>query len=498
MLKRRRPVWQRTAVWQGVAWFLPLILATIAVLRWGVGMFAIAVIGLLALPGFTSLPSWIWAAFAVTSTTLGGLATSSGVLPSVFVFADFGFVYIGLISVLARNWSVPRAPEARRLSRALLLLLAVILASWVLHPSDAERPFVTFLLWAEPFALILMMLIEPPSKEQQRWLLGLLTVLVAIQLPFAVYQARTAGVGDPVVGTLVGYGAGAHLMAGIAILGGVSLMVWGYHRSVSWGLLATLLAAPFTILIPVLADAKQVTFALPFAGLVLLIAVPGLIRKIGVLVPIAGALLVLLLVVPTGRTAVMYLENASQGRSGKLIATDIILEQMKWDPSAWFFGFGPANGISRAAFMTTPALGAESPISVLGLQPATIPSLVLSRIEPLARATSFNSPVSSALGVFSDIGIVGVLVFTWMIACVCIPLLRTRTWVARAALAGWIMSFPLAITFDWWEEPPFMLLLALLTGVALADRQRFSRSQRPRTEIGRHEGSGRGAPASSP
>ena len=442
-------------------------------------MFAIAVIGLLALPGFTSLPSWIWAACAVTSTTLGGLATRSGVLPSAFGFADFGFVYIGLISVLARHSSVPRAPEARRLSRALLLFLTVILASWVLHPSDAVRPFVTFMLWAEPFALVLMMLVEPPSKQQQRWLLGLLAVLVAIQLPLAIYQARTIGLGDPVVGSLVGYGAGAHLMAGIAILGGVSLMAWGYHRSVSWGLLATLLAAPFTVLIPVLADAKQVTFALPFAGLVLLFAVPGLIRKIGVLVPIAGALLVLLLVVPTGRTAVMFLENASQGRSGKLIATDILLEQMKWDPSAWFFGFGPANGVSRMAFLTTPAFGAESPISVLGLKPATIPSLVLSRIPPYARGTSFNSPVSSALGIFSDLGIVGVLVFMGLIACVCIPLLRTRTWVARAALAGWIMSVPLAITFDWWEEPPFMLILALLTGVALADGSLSPREESP-------------------
>jgi hypothetical protein len=49
---------------------------------------------------------------------------------------------------------------------------------------------------------------------------------------------------------------------------------------------------------------------------------------------------------------------------------------------------------------------------------------------------------------------------------------RRRYWMAQAAIAGWVMSAPLAITFDWWEEPPFMLALALLTALAIigADR----------------------------
>jgi hypothetical protein len=43
-----------------------------------------------------------------------------------------------------------------------------------------------------------------------------------------------------------------------------------------------------------------------------------------------------------------------------------------------------------------------------------------------------------------------------------------RYWLARAALAGWTMSIPLAFTFDWWEQPPFMIQLALLAGLAIS------------------------------
>jgi hypothetical protein len=61
-----------------------------------------------------------------------------------------------------------------------------------------------------------------------------------------------------------------------------------------------------------------------------------------------------------------------------------------------------------------------------------------------------------------------VVVYIWLLACVLIPLIERRRHVlARVALAGWAISVPLALTFDWWEQPPFMIPLAVLSGLAI-------------------------------
>jgi hypothetical protein len=44
------------------------------------------------------------------------------------------------------------------------------------------------------------------------------------------------------------------------------------------------------------------------------------------------------------------------------------------------------------------------------------------------------------------------------------------------------MSLPLAVTFDWWEEPPFMLTLAMLSALAIVwDPNPASDGVRPAT-----------------
>ena len=49
-------------------------------------------------------------------------------------------------------------------------------------------------------------------------------------------------------------------------------------------------------------------------------------------------------------------------------------------------------------------------------------------------------------------------------------LFRSRSTLAPAVLAGWVMLLPLALIFDWLEQPPFMVVLRrMLTGVALLD-----------------------------
>jgi hypothetical protein len=450
----------------GALWYVPIVVTAVAIWRWGLETRAVIIVGAFVAIAFAPLPGWLWATFALSASLILRLFTSSGLLPNVLDFADFGLVYAGLAAVLLRR-GIRSRPEARTLAIALLVLLFTTCMSWMLQPSDISRPFLTFALWAEPFALILLLIAEPPSRRNARMLLGWFIALVAVQLPFAVYQAVNHGLGDPVVGTLSGSGAGAHVIAGVGALAGLAVLAWGFAGSFGRAIMAVVISLPFLIGLPLLSDAKQVLFALPIAALVLAICAEGTLRKLLILVIPSLGLVLLLTLVPAGQVALTFIDQASEGQSGKLVGLQIVRGEFGTSLTSWSFGLGPANGLSRAAYLTRPEK--DSALSLLELEPAPLPPRADAVAARLSGGTSFNLPESSAFGVLTDIGVIGLLAFIGLIFSVMAPLwARRRTWLAQAALAGWVMSVPLALTFDWWEQPPFMLSLAVISGLAVS------------------------------
>jgi hypothetical protein len=460
-LPRVRPL--RDAIW-----YAPVLVAGLIAARLGVGTVGLILLGLLVAVTLVPLRASVWAAAAVSAVILTRALTAAGAVPSIMDFADFGIVYAGLASVMIHR-SGALGPAAKGVGLGLLFLLVAIGLSWAFHPSTPLRPLFAYTLWAEPFILLLLLLAEPPTPREQRMLMGLFCALLAIQLPIAVYQATTIGLGDPVQGTLQSPGGGSHVLAGIEVLGGLAMITYGFSRSFARGLGAMVLAAPLLIGIPILGDAKQVTFALPVAGLAFLFTVRGLPSKIALTVPPTVAVLILVLLVPAGKGAVAFLQDAESGKSGKLVGLHLVQQRLGDSLSMWALGLGPANGLSRAAYLTVPGfLRTDSPVALLGLKPAPLPPIANAEAEKVATGTSFNNPLSSAIGVLSDTGVVGLAAFGGLFAAATLPLWRRRRmWLAQAALAGWAMSIPLALTFGWWEEPPFMLSLALLTGLAI-------------------------------
>jgi hypothetical protein len=455
-----------TATVGAALWYLPIVVTGLAIWRWGLDTRTVIIVGSFVAVALAPLPSWAWAALALGASLLSRIFTSSGLLPNVFDFADFGLIYAGLAAVLLRR-GIRSRPEARTLAFALLLLLVITCLSWMLQPSDIARPFLTFALWAEPFALILLLIAEPPSPRNARRLFVWFTFLVVAQLPFAIYQAVTYGEGDPVVGTLSGSGAGAHVIAGVGVLAGLAMLAWGFSGSFGRAVFAVVVASPLLIGLPLLADAKQVIFAVPLAAVVLAVCARGAVRKLMILVVPSIALVVLLAVVPAGQIALSFLEQASEGQSGKIVALHILQGEFGSSLTRWSFGLGPANGLSRAAYLTRPEK--DSALLLLELEPAPLPPVADAEAGRTTGGTSFNTPLSSAFGVLSDIGVVGLIAFGALVLSVMAPLwARRRDWLAQAALAGWVMSVPLALTFDWWEQPPFMLSLALISGLAIS------------------------------
>jgi hypothetical protein len=120
--------------------------------------------------------------------------------------------------------------------------------------------------------------------------------------------------------------------------------------------------------------------------------------------------------------------------------------------------------------MTTPLLLSEqSPLHALELGPAKLAAEAHTRAQTTSGGgTSFNAGVSSALGVLGDIGVVGALVYMSMLGYLFVALRRSPRPEAVPATCALALFVVLGLVYDWWEQPPFGIVVGLLVGLALA------------------------------
>jgi hypothetical protein len=422
-----------------------------------------AAVALLAAIGIAA-PAGSWALCAlIAAVTFRGLVTL-GALPSIATFVDIPLAWGALVVALLKTVSVKnRGPSARAAThlRWLAGLAAAVAAAWAFHPSEVLRPVVYLALLGEPFALVGALLLDPPSPRLRRALTVAAMALVVVQIPLVLWQAGRFGLGDPLQGTLYGAGAGAHTMSAVVVVG----VVWLLARRLSWRRLAL---AGLLLSIPFLADAKQVIFALPVA-VVASRWQHGQLQFLLRAAVVTGAVAALIMVAPAGNTAVSYLRQTSSGHGGKAAAAEFLWTKLSGDPSSIAFGRGPAESVSRGAFMTTDLLlRPDSPLRILDLKPAQIAiDAQAAALATSGEGGSFNSGVSSALGVLGDLGAFGVLMYAGLLGSLLLALRRLRSPEATAATAGWAMFVVLGFVYDWWEQPPLSIFLAVLSGLAL-------------------------------
>jgi hypothetical protein len=406
-------------------------------------------------------PAGIWAIAAIVAAlTFRGLVTL-GVLPGLATFVDIPLAWGALAAALARG--PVKSTASRSILRGIGALAVVALVSWLLHPSEPVRPLLYIALLMEPFALLAALVLDPPSKAVRRALIRTVAALVAIQVPLAFRQAVTLGFSDTVQGTLFGAGAGAHTISAVAAVGAIWLL-FRHPLKRLWHLVPV----AFLMAIPLLADAKQVIFALPFA----LVAIRLRVRQseyIRRAVAILGTFLVLLAILPARTTAIRFIERAIGGQGGKPAVASLIWKEISGDPASLLLGKGPAQTVSRSAFMTTDLLlRQDSPLRIFRLRPASLALLAQARAKQVSGGgTSFDSGISSALGVMGDLGLVGAGVYGALLLWLFLALRRHPSAEGQAAAVGWVMFAILGLVFDWWEQPAFSVFLACLSGLAL-------------------------------
>jgi len=84
--------------------------------------------------------------------------------------------------------------------------------------------------------------------------------------------------------------------------------------------------------------------------------------------------------------------------------------------------------------------------------------------------TSFNSLLPSALGVFGDLGTLGLLTYGTLALSLFHRLRREKAAEGVAAPSGFALFLVLGLVFDWWEQPPLGVVLGILAGLSLAVR----------------------------
>ena len=273
-------------------------------------------------------------------------------------------------------------------------------------------------------------------------------------------------------GTLYGAGAGAHVLGAIVAVGAL----WYIARSTSPLSPATIAVVVLLTGIILVADAKQVVFALP----AVLIAQRGMsARTLAVGVVVVGCLVALLQSNTLNQGyAVPYVDRALSGDSGKQAVAESLWNDAQHDLGTLTVGSGPAETVSRTAFQTVPAFQKQgSGLESLGLQPAS-KAIEENRLAASASGAtetspqsldSFDSAESSGLGVFGDLGMLGVIAYVGLGSVVFLALRRRSSPEASAAIAGLAMALVLGFVLDWWEQPPFTVFLATLAGIALSE-----------------------------
>ena len=248
-------------------------------------------------------PAARWVGAAIVATLSFRALVFYGLLPSTATFVDMFLAWGALAAALSRHRRLPS--QAAWPLRLLVGLTLCALASAALNRSELLRPVVYVLLLGTPFAVVIALVIDRPSARDRRWLSRVLLAALLVQIPFALAQSTAGKDPDVVQGTLIGAGAGAHVISAITMVGAIWVLL-----TLPRTLAVRLAIAVPLILITFLADAKQVLLAAP----VMLIAGNWRGKRDAALrIPAAAlAFVALLNVVPAGDTAKKFIEANSQ------------------------------------------------------------------------------------------------------------------------------------------------------------------------------------------
>lgn len=441
----------------------------------GAPQLAFAALGLILFFALAHIPAHVWATGAILAAVFSRLIVAgTGLPPSMnFVHFPLALAAASLAFLLGKN----RTSLTRWLEAGLGAFLGLCFLSTAINGGEIARPFLTWLVFCEPF-LILYAILRTVASDRSRMLLwGTFFACVLLQFPFAVVQAITQGTGDTTQGTFVGSGAGHHVAGGLALLGMIVCLAkilgsQAVREKAKW-----ICMGGFLLPVPILSDAKQaiVAFALALFALSFGLLRRNLLRSLTLFLLLAGTVSICIYFSSQFQAYLQDYPVVLDGARGKIESFETILEHQQKTPGGVLIGLGPGNSVSRVGLMAVPSYGKEdSPVAILGLQEARTTDAIMQTwtTHPLWSRSSIWSGISSWFGLFGDLGIVGLLLyiimFGWSIWTNAKDIRTEPRHILKATL---LMCAILGGVFSWLEEPGFTLPAILLVTLALLPDQ---------------------------
>jgi hypothetical protein len=407
-------------------------------------------------------------------------------LPDIFNFIH----YPGTLAFAVAASYQPRRGHSRLpASRWMTAILVLTALSSIVNLTNPLRGLMFVVIVGEPIVVIWAI---------QRWGLDevtearvgrIATVGLLMQIPLGLWQGSGGGWNDSVQGTLIGHGAGAHVLGGLFALG---LFVWlagvvdGRH---SWLTAGAVGAVAFGMMGA--AGATQVIF-LAAAVLPVIVLFRPRERYLGSAGQVRArrrasriAIASVLVVFALGALSwANFIFPGISSRAASLVSPSelqevvLVQKRARSNPPQLLLGSGPGTSASRAALLLTPRYAKQgSFFEELPLEPTTL-ALAYSTETRNFAGGSAESAQSSLLGVIGDLGMVGLFGLALMFLGMYRASKRAGSWLAPAVAAASIMTFGLSFIDNWLEYPEFSIPLGILIGFGTATRHGSMRTRR--------------------
>jgi hypothetical protein len=430
---------------------------------------------------------------AVASVFFPRLLDTAG-FPAIINFAHFAVVPFACGVVLATSRS--RNEQSIKVSREILIglgiFLTVIFASALLNSAGVINAVLTFMIFCEPFMLLLALAALPFSSTRLRWFQTWVERFFYIHLiaAYIQYVTKVIPTGNPDEMQGVFYRTGA----GHAVGGGVTFSYALYYLTLThrpiWLRILVLFLSLGQIL---LADVKQMTLVFFIAAFIHLVFN---INKLGKTIFYLTSGVVLLVSfmwavenVEILRPYTVWMSPEIYGPNGsatytKLCGIRTVLEHYTSPLSAWL-GLGPGHAIDRiGGWFLKDYSNLLMPLGATRMgsgQYEIVPELVWDNCLEgtfLGRTGStLFSPFFSWAGLWGSLGWIGIATYLYLWAIVLLRFGKDE--VARFLILT-ILVFGFVLTQI--EEPGYMLFVTSLIGMRwqeskVAEEEREERYQ---------------------
>ncbi|WP_211293177.1 hypothetical protein [Brunnivagina elsteri] len=407
--------------------------------------------------------------------------------PSAINFLHFAVVPLACCAVLLKAKSKDRTQLANSIALlgSLLILLTIFFASSLLNNAGFINLFLSYLMWTEPFILILAIIAIPMTPKAfnrfRKWILG----FAFFNVGFALIQKFLLkwdtcncspggwGDGDAIKGVFINQGSGHVVSASVCASIGIYFYITAKDRPM-WQRIIALLAGISNI---IWSQANQVVVVMAGGfALLSLINMKDVLKALSYLVGITvfGLLFAWAIYnVPGLESFQTWIRPEIYGPDGeatqfKLSGIRIVIEHFHSPLNLWL-GLGPGHTIDRlGGWMLRDFSDLLSP---LGSTKSPVADEVWRFMGNswLANGSSFFAPFFGWAAIWGDLGFLGLGAYlyvcwiTWTRIC---PDDLSKYLILTVAIQGFI--------FTQMQEPGYMIFIASLIGLRWQELRQYS------------------------